>query len=313
MKVMTELYPKGTLQYQSSDGLYMQEELAENIKILARNIVNDLQFFGIICSSTYEVRTGKSTLAQQIGKYYSYEVEKIIKREIPFSCNNIVFKTEDLIKRALTLPKYSALILDENDEVDESYYSYISKALRFFLRKSGQLNLFIIMIAPNFFQLKPSFAISRSNFLIDVYFDGEFERGFFKFFNFERKKLLYLQGKKFYDYNCVTPNFKGRFTGNYMVDKEEYLRLKLEDLKNIETPQQLKFNDVRKQLIYNFYKNIPDIDIELLAKGFNITKASVYNAIKEYQEKEEFTNKIKNKIMPFKVVSSQEENSQQIQ
>ena len=62
----------------------------------------------------------------------------------------------------------------------------------------------MIIIIPNFFQLPMSYAISRSVFLIDVKFVGEFDRGYFSFYNFNKKKNLYIRGKKAQDYDLTT-------------------------------------------------------------------------------------------------------------
>jgi len=142
-------------------------------------------------------------------------------------------RPKDLIERAFKVPKYSYLLLDE---WEDSYLlvSELGMTLRQFFRKCRQLNLFILVIIPNFFQLNTGYAISRSVFAVDVKFVGEFQRGFFDFYNFDRKRLLYLKGKKTYDYNTAKANFSGSFTDGYAVGEEAYRKKKLDDLTKFE-------------------------------------------------------------------------------
>jgi hypothetical protein len=88
-------------------------------------------------------------------------------------------------------------------------------------------NLFIFIVLPTFFDLVKYVALWRSRALLHVY-DVNFERGYFAFYDKDKKKELYIKGKKFYSYSSriVKPNFIGRFTNHYVVDKEEYIKRK---------------------------------------------------------------------------------------
>ena len=251
-KYLEKEYPKGSFPYQKSDGKYINENLKCNLDILAEKIVDDLQFVGIISTSRYEVRSGKSTLAQQMGEYYIDSVNRQQKLNLTFDMNNIVFNTQDLIKRAFELPRYSVLILDEDDEADEHYFSKLSKELRKFFKISGSLNLFIIIVNQNFFQLKKQFAISRSNFLIDVRFkeNTKFERGQFDYYSFEGKKKLYLAGKKYEDWSVAKPEFRGAFTKGYCVNEELYRQSKRSDM--VRSEQEKSKTLTEKQRIPRF-------------------------------------------------------------
>ena len=190
-----------------------------------------MQFLGLFCSSTFGVRTGKSTLAQQLCYYYTQRINELHGLNLTFTQKNIVFRTDKLIKRAYSLPKYSALILDEGDDLTEHAASEKTREIRRFLRKSGQLNLFIIMILPDFFEMPKAIAMHRSNFLIDVKFEDEFDRGYFEYYNFTDKKKLYVRGKKFNDYDAHTATLtNGRFVNKYCVNEKTYRRMKYQDM-----------------------------------------------------------------------------------
>ena len=55
----------------------------------------------------------------------------------------------------------------------------------------------MILILPDFFELPLNIAITRSNALLDVTYRQGFERGTFKFYGWDKKKLLYLPHSDF--------------------------------------------------------------------------------------------------------------------
>jgi len=228
VKYCLDKYPMGSFPHQRTTGKYMDGTLYENLQLLAKKIVDDMTFLMFLFSSTLEVGTGKSVFAQQIAEAINEMVNKFHGLNTPFSVNNIVFHPKDLIERAFQIPKYSIVILDEWE--DAHYWSELGITLRQFFRKCRQLNLFMIVIIPNFFELPKGYAISRSVLAIDVKFQEGFERGFFDFYSFKRKKELYLKGKKDYNYDVTKADFIGRFPDGYAVGREVYLRHKRLDL-----------------------------------------------------------------------------------
>ncbi len=233
VKVCEKDFPKGSLEGQQSDGFYMDGYIKANLDIMAKRIVDDMQFVGVI-SGKGTVRNGKSTFAQHQGYYFTHKVNELHNLKNTFTMENIVFKADDLIEKAFSLPKYSTLILDEGDDLTAQYYSKLAIKLRRFFRKCGQLNLFFILLIPDFFELPRAYAVTRSTYLVNVMFMGEFERGFFEFYSGEKKRELYYKGRRYGDYHCVKENFKGRFPKPYLVDEKQYRDKKLHDMMNDE-------------------------------------------------------------------------------
>lgn len=233
-------YPLGTYKYQRAEGIPIHRDIANLLSIYAQSILEDMQFIGLIAGSLGGVRMGKSTLAQNIARYYTEKVnENLVERgmnEIEFGMKNIVFKIEDLHKRAEELPKYSCLILDEGDDLTVHHASAKMRELKSFFQKSGQLNLFIILILPNFFDFPKNLARDRSNFLAVVKFNHNhtqrkfFQRGFYDYFNSKDKNKLYQMGAKYNDLDAVKPTYKNcYFHGDYLVDEKEYRDMKAKD------------------------------------------------------------------------------------
>lgn len=281
MKYALDKYPKGSYKGQRDDGRYIDGYLLENIKALARNIVNDMTFLGVVYSSTLEVGTGKSVFAQHFAEAYLDQVKQIHGIDNSLTIDNVVFRPKDLIERSFKIPKYSVIILDEWE--DAHYWSELAVSLRDFFRKCRQLNLLMLIIIPNFFQLPSSYAINRSVFAVDVKFEGEFQRGFFSFYNYERKKELYVKGKKFMNYHCVDANFSGRFLDGYPVGREVYLDAKYKAFADREnevkppTPEEIAIQIETK--LSKKLKEIHNLTSEQIAHLFEVSRKTYYNRI----------------------------------
>lgn len=305
MKILKEKYPKGTLANQQTDGRYIDEMLYTNLKVLAEVIKDDMTFLGIISSSTLEVGTGKSVFVQQLGEAWIHLVNTIHKENLTdLSMDNIVFKPKDLIERSFKVPRYSVIILDEWE--DAHYWSALGMSLRQFFRKCRQLNLFMLLIIPNFFQLPIVYAVTRSVFFIDVKFEGKFERGYFRFFSFAKKKDLYLFGKKTMDYDCVKPDFIGRFTKGYVVDEKEYRAAKLKDMTDFEEKEKMPTEiEIRANIYKQAYEILKKKGLthEIVAEAFGISprtatryvaKAETFKQSLEVSAKDGATHSISN-------------------
>jgi hypothetical protein len=294
MKILEEKYPLGSLPNQKTAGRYIDEMYYENLKILAEVIKDDMTFMAIISSSTLEVGTGKSVFVQQTAEAWVHLVNKIHNLNLPdINMRNIVFRPEDLIKRAFEIPQYSVIIVDEWE--DAHYWSKLGVSLRQFFRKCRQLNLFIILIIPNFFQMPMNYAISRSVFFVDVRFEGKFERGYFRFFSFAKKKDLYMYGKKTQNYDCVKPDFIGRFTKGYAVNEDTYRIAKHNDMvlneKNVPDEKKIRMN------LFAKLREHLNVSMRELLEVFDISESTGYDWI----EKVKLENELQKSL-----ISSQE-------
>jgi len=278
-KYCLDKYPKGTFPYQKSDGKHMETWLYQNLEMLADKIVKDMTFLGIIFSSTLEVGTGKSVLATQIGEAWTEIINKKHNLNIPYTVDNIVWRPKDLIERAFKVPKYSYILLDEWE--DSTYWSELGITLRKFFRKCRQLNLFIMCIIPNWFQLPLNYATSRSVFAIDVKFTNTLERGNFSFYNFPAKRALYVIGKRTHNYWAAKPTFSGVFPDGYGVDEKEYRRRKLEDMEKYdrEEPEKLSKAQIEAkkgcEIFKGFIEKFPEMPTKEVAKIFSVSSNTI--------------------------------------
>jgi len=273
VKVCEKEFPKGSFPNQKSDGYYMDGYLNENSNILCKRIVDDMQFV-ILVSGHGTVRNGKSTFAQQYGFYLTSKVNETHKLNNTFDLNNIVFRGEDLIETAFKLKPYSVLVLDEGDDLTDAYWSKLSRNLRRFFRKCGQLNLFIVLLIPDFFELPRTYAVTRSNCLIDVFFYKDFRRGYFDFYNLPSKRKLYVKGKKWGDYTAQKSLFQGRFSNVYTIDKEAYNKKKYLDLLEEDAPKFTK-EQITKRVAFTVLNNLPKLEAKWKQKLTNKDKSQL--------------------------------------
>ena len=184
--------------------------------------------------------SGKSTLGQQCAGYVDRS----------FNISRIAFTPDEFITAVEKATKHQAVIFDEamTGLHSRASMSAINRAIVRMVAEMRQKNLFVFVILPTFFDLDRYIALWRSRALLHTYADADFNRGRFAFFNVDRKKALYINGKKTYSYSKPRANFIARFSGAYAVNETEYRRKKLEALRSHgieDSPQEARRDEHR--------------------------------------------------------------------
>lgn len=223
--------------------------------------------------------TGKSILTFQMAK----------KCDETFCLDRVVFTPSDFEKTVLNAKKYQAIVYDEafGGLNSRATMSFINRNIIKMLTEIRQRNLFIFIVLPTIFDLDKYVAIWRSRALIHVY-DDNFKRGFFGFYNKDKKKQLYMNGKKYYTYSKPRPNFIGRFTSYIPFDKKKYVEKKLKDTSRREslTLNVIKIAREIKREITSNVKEFTDLNNRQIAKILDVSNQTITNYLKEYQIKE---------------------------
>jgi len=160
---------------------------------------------------------GKSAFGFQLAKALDddFNVDKIC-----FNANQFITAIKSPDRK-----KGDCIVLDEAFSAASARASLtqVNRAMIGVATEMRQLNLFVIVILPTFFDLDRYFAIWRCDTLFHVYKDKKGNRGRFIIFPFHSKKNLYLKGKKGYHYGVVRSPYPAcRFLKGYVVDEEEY-------------------------------------------------------------------------------------------
>ena len=86
-----------------------------------------------------------------------------------------------------------------------------------------------------------------------------FKRGFLEFYSRSRKKTLYLNGRREYNYDYVRGNFIGNFPNHYCVDVEAYREKKMLYSGEEESKERMKEHDwIEESLL----RGMPPMDIK---------------------------------------------------
>lgn len=225
---------------------------------------------------------GKSTIAHQCAAYVDPNLH----------IDRTVF-TPYYFRKAIMLARPGqAVIYDEayTGLSSRATMSLINRTLISMLAEIRQRNLFVFVVMPTFFDLDKYVALWRSRALIHIYLHENFERGFFSFYNIDRKKDLYINGKKYYSYSkrMAEPNFSGRFTSYFPLDMEEYKKKKRESL--VAREKHREEEEVKREFDTQLFHRLMSIDsithktkAEILAIG----EATYYRRLKHYEEHRE--------------------------
>lgn len=175
----------------------------------------------VICVDGYE-GSGKSVLTFQMAYYC----------DPTFTVDNIVFTPDQFQKAIFDAKPYTAVVFDEGFSglSSRAAMTQVNRTLIKMMAEIRQKNLFVFVVMPSFFDLDKYICLHRSRCLIHVYTGDNFERGFFAFYNMDKKKLLFIEGKKYYSYKKPRPNFIGRFSNYYPIDQKFYRKLKKDAL-----------------------------------------------------------------------------------
>ncbi len=176
--------------------------------------------------------SGKSVKAMQDAYFF----------DNTFCLERVCFNDKEFKTAILKAEKYQAVVYDEafSGLSSREAMGRINRSLVKMLAEIRQKRLFVLIVMPTFFDLDKYVALWRSRYLIHVYTDRKGRRGSFKFFNIDYKKMLFVNGKKYYSYSVKTKymqekhlrnhNFRGKFTNHYVVDEAEYRKLKNEGM-----------------------------------------------------------------------------------
>ncbi len=267
---------------------YIDGYLKENLDRAKEIIKKDWDM--IFLYDGYE-GSGKSVKAMQ-DAYYC---------DPTFDLDRVTFNPKEFTKAIKSSKEYQSVIYDEayTGLSSRAAMSLINRTLVKMLAEIRQKKLFVFIVMPTFFDVDKYVALWRSRALIHVYTGDNFERGFFSFYNMERKKDMYVLGKKFYNYFKPSPNFRGRFMNTYVVDEDEYRKKKKNSLLQREDTEEQKL--IQKEVFDSMFAKLATND-----SISNVQKAKIlgisdtmyyyylqkYNKEHEYDEIEDSTNEI---------------------
>lgn len=253
---------------------YMDGYHKTNLEIAKREVRNDWDMIFVYDGIE---GSGKSVKAMQDAMFC----------DPSFNKERLTFTPQTFRKGVLAANKYEAIQYDEayTGLSSRATMSMINRTLVSMLAEIRQRNLFIFVVLPCFFDLDKYVALWRSRALIHVYTHEGFKRGFFAFYNTDRKKDLYLIGKKFYSYAKPGPNFRGRFTNAYVIDEKEYRLLKKGALTKREDERAKK--EIEHELETRLFERLVDNETLTHVQKIQIlglARTTYFRRLKQYED-----------------------------
>ncbi len=169
-------------------------------------------------------RNGKSTLAMQMA----------CALDPSFNIDKVCWTPEQFEKLINEGKKGDCIVYDEAHLMFTSQSSImkVQKKIISKITTIGSKNMFLIVVAPTIFDMSKYLIIHRARSVVRVTAVG-FQRGFWHLYTTKSKRLLYLRGKKEYDYDVCRSDIRGRFTRWFPLDKVEYERRKQEAINSM--------------------------------------------------------------------------------
>jgi len=201
-----------------------------------------------------------------IGLYVGYEGDgksvcamgQALYLDHKFNLDKIVFTADQFHKAVDDADEQTVILWDEADELGSNWASTILLSLKRKMKRIRKKNLYILLVTPTVFDLNKYFVIHRTRYLFHIYAKG-FERGKVRFFNRDRKKELYLRGRKEWNMSVAKPNFLAGFPKlpkDFPIDMDAYDKKKDEaTVEAIEenTPKQMLMS-LRRLVLGNLIK-----------------------------------------------------------
>lgn len=179
-----------------------------------------------------------------------------------FSLENVCFTLEQVKQCVERLPPGSGILYDESrKDVNASATKANLEEFIKIMTENRYKRFYWAIVTSTFFDLKKYFAIHRTAALINVYANG-LERGFMSVYDYERKLLLYIRGKKDWNWHVIDPNYRSRFGDWVPWDEAAYDAKKKKYTSTddnatpewVDTREGKRYIDKRCTALYLFYQ-----------------------------------------------------------
>lgn len=244
---------------------YMDDKLKKQLDLKVIPSLEQKDEDYIICVDGAE-RGGKSVFSFQLARYV----------DPTFSIDKVNFDPNEFRQAILNARHGQAIVFDEayRGMSASGSLTEVNKVLKGLSMEMGQKNLFVIIVLPSFYLLEKYFGIWRTKGVFHI-FKSKGRKGYWRYFNQKKKKILYLKGKKDYTYYHVKTGFKGRFYNYYCINEEEYRKKKGESLrKGFRVTKTEHYMEQRNRMILILRKELK-LKVEELEKMLNFYKVKI--------------------------------------
>jgi len=223
---------------------------------------------------------GKSVFAQTCARYLDPDFDE----------SKVAFGDEEFIDKTNNAKEYSSVVLDESFQSMNSKVTMSSAFLRIVnhLQIIRQKHLFIFLCLPNFFDLSKGVGLYRANHLFLIYADKITDKRRFVSFDRDNKRILYVKGGKFMNYNAHKGNFYGNSYLNEVIPEKIYDDMKRKHLLAQDiAPQENKTVQSRDRLVF-YLKEKCRLKIKELAEITKLSESGIKHILYARRGKEKY-------------------------
>lgn len=252
---------------------YLDQNLKDNLEEVKRVVSKkDWDYVAVV---TGLPGAGKSTFSQNSARFLCPWFDE----------SYIAFSAEEFIRITNEAKPGSAIVLDESFQSLNTKIAMSSDFLRIInhLQIIRSKNLYLFLCLPNFFDLAKGIAIFRAQHLFVCYSKNYGERGRFAAYNRDAKKKLYVDGRKYMNYNAAKPNFRGKFVKSKVVNWKNYEKMKLQHQEEQNNIIMVGRSEVRDKLILHLKKEL-NYSVEKIGEITGFTSRAIYYILDKYKE-----------------------------
>lgn len=256
--------------------LYIDSKLYERIETKVKPKVNKKDYDWVWIVDGPE-GSGKSVFAFQLAKVL----------DPTFCLERACMTPKEFTKAILKAKKGECVVFDEafTGLSSRASLTEINKLLVSLMMEMRQKNLFVIIVMPTIFLLDRYVALFRAKGLFHIYLKRG-QRGRWVYFNNKKKKLLYLKGKKLYNYGEPKSKFRGRFLDQYTINEQEYREKKAKALLDKSRGTKAETYKAQRDTLFwvladKLKKNYSQIARLCKEGNYKVDRTTVYDAVQE--------------------------------
>jgi len=230
---------------------------------------------------------GKTTLSGQTGCYINSKTKKYMGTKNPkFSLDNMAWTPDTFVEKLKHANKGDIIILDEAMIVsNRSTMSEMNKMVVSMMSMIRSKQIFVIFNINSIFDMDRNLPLHRADVLIHLYSEDDKFAGRGRYMCVPsakgKLKMLYILGKKYYDYSKARPAFIDKFTPFFPFNEKEYDKRKNYAIENYDYGKPTKSTKVKESRDngIRYLKENTNMDVDEISIAFNISKRTVYRIL----------------------------------
>jgi len=222
---------------------------------------------------------GKTTLSSQTACYINTKVKSYMKNKAPkFSLDNMHWTPDTFVDRLQNAEKGEIIILDESMIIsNRSSMSEMNRMVINMMSMIRSKQIFVIFNINSIFDMDRNLPLHRADVLVHLYAEDDKFAGRGRYMVIPsakgKLKMLYILGKKYYDYSKARPAFIDKFTKFLPFNNDEYEKRKQKAITTYFENNDTRFKSSK-------LKESRDSGVRYFKKEYKLTNEEIADAFK---------------------------------